>query len=463
MKKLFKRHIGLIIILIIVLVFPTSLQNQARLNMRIIVTGLAIDKVNSEYEITAQIAKIKPGNQSPGTNATIDFITDRDETLSGAVSKLSYKAGKVAAFSHTGFVIMGNSLLSEDVTKCLDYFIRDKVINNSALLLFAEDSAKDEIKKTKNIELSVGLGIQKVYLFKERDGDGIMKSVLSFLNENKNFSKTATASIFKLESNEESIGEGGAGGSSNDSSSGGSSSQNSASSGSGSGSSSGLGDSSTSGNGGSGSGSSGSSSGGGQSEEEGLGMTIETGSSGSGGGNETQFFKPRSPILCFVDGRYVGKLEDNDELAGYMLANPKTDSFDLNINIKDGSLAGTKIAINIKKKHSKIKVHFENGVPYADIDVKILNAEINEILTEKVIADLDDDEFYTVVETIKTSISDMIKTCHVKSQDLGADLFGAFENAYKFNCKETDNYKLVGDFVRDLKLNVNVEVDRLDY
>ena len=44
-----KRHLGLVILLIIVLVFPTSMSYQARLNMRIIVTGLAIDKIDGEY------------------------------------------------------------------------------------------------------------------------------------------------------------------------------------------------------------------------------------------------------------------------------------------------------------------------------------------------------------------------------------------------------------------------------
>ena len=66
MKNKIKKHIVLIILLVIVLVFPTSLSYQARLNMRVIVTGLAIDKDGEDYTLTAQIVKTSPGNESPG-------------------------------------------------------------------------------------------------------------------------------------------------------------------------------------------------------------------------------------------------------------------------------------------------------------------------------------------------------------------------------------------------------------
>ena len=171
-KEFFKRHLGIIIILIVLLVFPTSFSNQTRLNMRVIVTGVAIDKSDDKYEVTAQIVKTSPGTESPGVSAMVNFISDKDESLLGAISKISYKAGKVSAFSHTNFIVIGKELMeSEDINTCLNYFIRDIIIKDTALVLFAEDKASDEIKKTKEIELSVGIGIQKVFIFKEKESD----------------------------------------------------------------------------------------------------------------------------------------------------------------------------------------------------------------------------------------------------------------------------------------------------
>lgn len=147
-----KKHIGLLLVLIIICVFPISLSSQTKLSMKVIVTGIAVDKVGDNYKVTAQIVKTTPSTESAGSGAEIDFITDEGPTVASAVSKLSYKAGKVSAFSHTNFIIIGNSVLDEDVTKCLDYFVRDKIIKNSALVVVADKEASEEIKKTKQTE-----------------------------------------------------------------------------------------------------------------------------------------------------------------------------------------------------------------------------------------------------------------------------------------------------------------------
>ena len=115
-----KKHIALFIVIVILLVFPVSLSSQAKLSMRIIVTGLAIDKNENEYEVTAQVVKSTPGTESPGTSASIDFISEKGETVSRALSKLMYRTGKVSAFSHTSFVVMSEDLAKEDATSCLD-------------------------------------------------------------------------------------------------------------------------------------------------------------------------------------------------------------------------------------------------------------------------------------------------------------------------------------------------------
>ena len=138
MIQLIKRHVGLIIMIIIAVVFPVCLSNQAKLNMRIIVTGIAIDKCEDGYEATAQIVKTTSNTESPGVGAEVDYISDKAETISFALANLMYKSGKVAAFSHTNFIILGNSILEEDVTICLDIFMRDRLVKNSALILFSK-------------------------------------------------------------------------------------------------------------------------------------------------------------------------------------------------------------------------------------------------------------------------------------------------------------------------------------
>ena len=420
MKKL-KKHIGLIILIIIAIVFPTSLSNQTKLNMRIIVTGLAVDKVGEDYEVTAQIVKTAPGSKSGGAAASVDFISDKAPLLSAAVAKLAYKAGKVSAFSHTNFIVLGKSMLEDDLSASLDYFIRDKIIKNSALVLFAEEKASDEIKKTKDTEFSVGIGLQKVFLFKEYESDGIMMTMMKFLNDNKWYSKTAVASTVKLETNEKSA----------DSSS----SESGASS------------------------ESGGSSSGGSSNESGS-----SGSSGSGS-SKSQFFEAFSPIMCFVDGRFKGKLETDDEIIGYMLANKKTRAVDLDLVCEsEGRIHGKKVEINIKNMINHYNLRYEGNTPCIDIYVNVNNAEINEIMTDQIVGSLTNKEFEGLKKDLSNEISSRISKAFVKAQSFGADIFGAYELAYKFHYKKTiQKFKTTDEFLNKLKLNVITNINKLDY
>lgn len=432
MKKGYKKHIGLIILLFIVLVFPTSLNYQARLNMRIIVTGLAVDKDGEDYKVTAQYVKTSPGNESPGTSAEIDFIVDKAETLSEAISKLAYKAGKVAAFSHTNFIILGKSLFEEDVTKCLDYFIRDKIIKNSALLLFAPDKAEDEIKKTKNMELSVGLGLQKVFLFKENESDGLMVTLIDFLRQNKMYAKSAVASELALHTHEESSKGGEQGSSSSESSS----SQNSS---------------------GGSSSESGSSSGGSSSSS--------SGGSESSSKSEQQYFDQEAPLVCFVDGKFVGKIEDESAIDGYMMANKESKIIDVVLDgVITGRLQGDKIEVVINRKSNKFKVRFENQTPVIDVKVKITKAEIIEIMSNEIIASLTNEEFESVKNALAKKVSENIAKCFENSKKLNLDVFSAYEIAYKkHNKKTTQNFNSPKEFLEKLKLNVIVDVVQIDY
>lgn len=425
MKNLFKKNVGLIIALILIFAFPTSLSNQARLNMRVIVTGLAIDKSDEGFEVTAQIVKTSPGAESGGTSAEVNFLSDTDTTLLGAISKLSYKAGKVASFSHTNFIVIGEELAkSSNLVNCLNYFVRDRIIKNTALILFSEGKASDEIQKTKDVELSVGLGLQKVYLFKERESDGVMHTVLEFLNESSMYSKTTTASTLKLISESEK-----------------SSQKEGSSSGTETGSS------------GSSSGSSGGSSDGSESQS----------SSGSSG-ESYQYFEDLSPLVCFVGGEYKGKLE-GEEALGFMFADKHAVSDDFSLeNVEIEKLGKVTVGVKMKAKTNKYKIRYENEIPCFDLTVTIEKSEIEEIQAQDPTAQLSESEYTEIKKALKEDINKKVAKAFEKAKGFGADVFGAYELAYKTKFKETIKYyETPEEFLKNLKLNVEVNVEALEY
>ena len=422
MANKMKKHLGVIILLIIVLVFPTSMSYQARLNMRIIVTGLAIDKVDGEYQVTAQIIKTTPGSKPPGTSAEVDFLTDKSKMLSEAVAKLAYKAGKVSSFSHTNFIVVGKSLLEDDVSVCLDYFVRDKIIKNSALVLFAEDKAGEELQKTKQTELSVGIGLQKVYTFKEHNSDGVMVTMIDFLKHCKSNTGTSVASVFSLETNKEQQ----SGGADESSNSGG-----------------------------------GSSSGG----ESGGGSSAGGGEGSGSSSQEYQYFKQSAPLMCFKAGRFAGKIEGENDIDGFMLAHKKAKIIEISLeDVNGGRFENSQIEVAIKNKKTHFKIRYEGDTPCFDIKVVIRKSEIGEILTDKIIGTLTEEEFDLVIEELKKEIAQKVASCFETAKGFGVDIFNSYDYAYKFAYKKTtSNFSNKEDFLNAVKLNVNVDVKQMEY
>jgi len=265
--------------------------------------------------------------------------------------------------------------------------------------------------------------LQKVFLFKENEGDGEMMTVLNFLKDSKGFSKTSTASTLKLMKNNESKQQG-----------------LSSSSGSQSSSSSG------------GSASSGSS--GGDSQE-----------SGSSSGSNYQYFEALSSIVCCVDGKFAGKLESSDEIIGYMLAKDESHSEDVSLkDITKGRLNNAQIGIKINHKHTNKKIRFENGIPCLDIIIYVNNSEIEDLINETIIGELSSEEYNEIKNEIEKEISLKVAKCFDKTKAFGADIFHAYDIATKFHYNETNSYyDNFSDFLKDLRLNVQVEVIRLDY
>ena len=404
MKKIFKNHVGLIIILAIIFAFPVSLSTQARLNSRVIVTGLAIDKNGWDYEITAQFVKTAPNSKSQESKAEINFISDTGESVTSTLSKLLYKTGKMTGFSHTNYIILGSDLLEEDVTQFLDYFIRDNVIEDSVCVLFAEKKAKDEIEKTKELDLTVGIGLQKVFLYKEKESDGVMTSLMEFLRDSKEISKTSLASEVSLESQKK------------------------------------------------------------DSNQQESGESSNGDESGKQK-QESQYFKSISPVVCFVDGKFVGKLEDDEELQGFMLAKEKCSVDDLYLkNLSFGQLNEASAGIKIKNKKVSKKIRYEGNIPCLDIVIKVKNAEITEFQNKDVVMELASDEFDYIKQKIKEDISSKVAKAFEKSTKIKADIFKAYSKATKFHySKTTQNFASLDEFLSALKLNVIVEVSKLEY
>ncbi|MBQ7579180.1 MAG: hypothetical protein IJT25_01465 [Clostridia bacterium] len=439
MFRFIKRKGWLIFLLAFLLLFPPALKSQAKLNNRVLITGLAIDKTESGYMITAQVVMPNPSSEASGQNAAFDFICQEGESITEGFKKVAYNIGEIAWHSHANFIILGEELIKKDNTaEDLDFFIRDQHLPNSLMLLFCKGKADDMIRKTAELKLSVGLGLQKIYMYKEESLSAKMVPMQTFLDNCYQPSKTSIISGINISFDDECFGSSGGGqedGSSSTSSSGESSTSSSSS-----------GDSSSSSGG------------------ESLSSASESGDAAMKG--RIDYLEN---IAYFKSGRFKGTLEKEDEIIAYLLTQNKTDRFDLVIkNVNDDNLyKNAKVGIRVASKKYDLKMDFKGHKPLAKMIITLNNLSLLEVLNDngKLVSTLLGQGPYineTLNSAIKKQLETDIKEVFEKTKKQNVDIFNLATHAYKYNTKDFQSFlktkNNIDDYIEDFNLEVEVIV-----
>lgn len=427
MNNGFKRAIKYIVFILAFILVPQSLNVQSELNMRVVVSAIAIDYEEGEYSVTAQV--VKPSSTTEGGSAEIDFLSAKGKTIVSAVEEVSFILGRTTGFSHISAIILGQGVLKEEKTmEALDYFVREKGILNSALLLVAEEKAKDELEKTKKLQLSSAVGIQKTFLYKELNSNAVMMQLQTFFNDYFAKSKCSVISGFKIESKDEQSGSSSGGGES------------------GGGSSGGGGESSGGGMTGGSSGSSGS-------------------SGGSSGGEKDGRIKFLNNIYVFRDGKLKTELKEEDELRGINYINKNSKEGIVTVEkITNENMKNANVSLYFRDKKVKLRVQFnDNSDPTAKITITTNRNEIYAIETEETNPKLYETEETYLTEDIKKAVEEKIKDCilkaYTKCQEEGADILQLGNRLYKQNPKKwRELLKQYGEEEYIKHINLDVEV-----
>ena len=127
-----------------------------------IITAIAVDKLDENYEVTAQIAVPEATDvNSENKNALISGVGG---TVAGAIKNIGNQAGWFPKLAFCNLIAIGNELSSDNVIKVVDYFVKTLKIQDSALLVLAEDKAKDLMKASSPMDNISSFAIQKILL-----------------------------------------------------------------------------------------------------------------------------------------------------------------------------------------------------------------------------------------------------------------------------------------------------------
>ena len=429
-----KKHTVIIILIAISILFPQSFSYQSKLNMRVIVTAIAVDKENEEYELTMQIVMPKTGAEQGSGTASLGFISEKGKSISEAIQKVAYKIGKTAGLSHVNTLIAGQSLLDGNLANELDYFVRNSELSGVVMLVIAPESAKEMLKKTKDLEINEAVRLQKVFVYKESSLNGLMMPVEKFVNDSLTISASSTASgILISKEGEEALGE---------------NTQATLSK-----------ESTTS-----------SDQGAGQTDQAGAGSESESSSDQKGNSqaasSQNGRIKYYNDVYYFKNGKYVGKFDKEDEILGYFLSNRAPNTGEIVVEDVNGEyLKNATVALKFRKQETKEKIEFSDGKPVLIFDISFTDAKINEILNDgNLTPAIYEFQAESSDTNLKQAILERVESCvraaFEKAKQDDVDVFKIADLAWKFKPKEWAKYydKNGESYLKDAEIKVNVEV-----
>lgn len=371
-----------------------------------IITALAIDVEKDEYHVSAQVAVPESSDKTSTENVKAQ-ISGSGNTIGAAIKNLGDLSGWYPKLDFCNLIILGDSAANENVIKILDYFSKTLRIQDSAVVVQSQKTAKDLLDATTPLDNISSFALQKVLLKNPGFNRDVVKSSVKTFVEG--YYSDARSSLMPLIKIVEQDGENGSGGSESQGDKGG--------------------------NGG-------------------------TGSSGGQTGNKTNgksLFDPSATAL-FVGGIKVGELDGKETLFLNML----TDDFSLTtLELKDVINENNEKAnylLTVKNCASKIDLSADENALTLDIDVSLYckisdqNSDVSDATYNK---NTPLPSFITAAaeSMIRENVNSLISV----EKNTGCDILKIKERLYRFHQSEYDRYK--DNYIDAFMVNLRVKVD----
>ncbi len=127
-----------------------------------LIVAIGIDKTNSGYEVTAQIAVPEATNQSTKSNESVIYATG--DTLYDAVSDIGSRTGWYPKLSFCNLIILGNKVFEENVMGVVDFFVRSYKVEDSAILCASEKTAKEVLLSISPLDNISSFALTKIFV-----------------------------------------------------------------------------------------------------------------------------------------------------------------------------------------------------------------------------------------------------------------------------------------------------------
>ena len=127
-----------------------------------IITAIAIDKDDSGYLVTAQIA-VPEATDTNSENLKAQ-IAGKGDTVGEAIKNLGDLSGWFPKLSFCNLILIGKDLSNGDVVRVLDYFAKTLRVQDSALVALADEKANSLLSLSTPLDNISAFALQKIML-----------------------------------------------------------------------------------------------------------------------------------------------------------------------------------------------------------------------------------------------------------------------------------------------------------
>ncbi len=136
-----------IIILLVFIFLSTGCYDYVELNNLAIIPGIAIDKIDDEYQVVFEILNTVNKEENPNEEK-VYFVKGQASTISEAFLNASYEIPKSAYTAHVDTIVIDEEIATNNLKDIIDFLIRDIDVRNQFYLVISPYSPAEDIIKT---------------------------------------------------------------------------------------------------------------------------------------------------------------------------------------------------------------------------------------------------------------------------------------------------------------------------